>query len=230
MTLDTNDSIRYLMNEMDPSEAIHYERQLEENPDLRIDLESMRRADERMQAVPFFSAPSQLLNEVVSFASQKALYRKRQHIRKRTLQAAAVITIALVPSIYFLSDETQFQSPEQVADSQKTSPWVDQNENIKLAVTGVNAIGNSMSTQSAEGRSSSVNNASSGNPSFGNTTAGNVSPTFFLTLESERVTQQAGGVLDSIYRESFQKLRPIQQTAQTPSMARDLQLTRSVRN
>lgn len=217
MTLDTNDSIRYLMNEMDPSEAIHYERQLEENPDVRIDLESMRRSTERLQAAPSFSAPSHVLSEIVSFASHKALHRQRLKLRKMTLQAAAVLTLALVPSLYFLSDPTQPQPDQGLADSNEASPWVDENQNIKLAVTGVNTPVNS---QSSFDRPASANIQQ----------FRGAAPTFFLTLESAQATDQTAGVLDSIYKESFQKLRPIQQSIQVPSASRDLQLTGSARN
>ncbi len=226
MTLDTNDSIRYLMNEMDPSESIHYERELEKNPDARIELESMRRAADRLQEAPPFSAPKQLLQEVRSLASQKSLYRKRQQLRRKTFQAAAVLTLTLIPSIYFLSEESKRQVSSRVADAELASPWVDQNQHIKLAVTGVNTATNTV----ANAITATSQNSSNRTVSQAELASRNVTPSFFLTLESEQATHQAAGVLDSIYQESFQKLRPIQQSTQVPAMARDLQLTGSVRN
>jgi hypothetical protein len=219
MTLDTNDSIRYLMNEMDPSEAIQYERELEQNPDLRIDIESMRRAADHLHQVPLFSAPQAVLNEALSFASQKAQHRKRIQLRKRTLQAAAVLTLAIVPALYFSSTESETLSdPGSLVQSTPSSPWVDQNESIRLAVTGVGGNTSSSSSQTGLAQTSSVQQTRT------------ASPTFFLTLESENGNRQTAGVLDSIYQESFRKLRPIQQEVQLPTTPRDLQLTGSSRN
>lgn len=221
MTLDTNDSIRYLMNEMDPTEAIQFERELEQNPDLRIDIESMRRAAERLQQTPVFSAPQTILNEAASLASQHAQHRKRLSIRRRTLQAAAVLTFIIAPAVYMnQSTSESAQKTGVITDSKPSSPWVDQNESIRLAVTGVssstsNNINTTLSGRTEGGIAQSVRNAS---------------PTFFLTMESDKINEKSASMLDSIYQESFRKLRPIQQEIQAPSLTRDLQLTGSGRN
>lgn len=219
MTLDTNNSIRYLMNEMDPSEAIQYERELEKNPDLRIEIESMRRAADRLHQVPHFSAPQTVLNEALSFASQKAQHRKRIHLRNRTLQAAAVLTLAILPALYFNSSESEsISDPGSLAQTTPSSPWIDQNESIRLAVTGVVGNTSTPSPQTGVVQSTSTQQTRT------------ASPTFFLTMESENGNRQTAGVLDSIYQESFRKLRPIQQEVQLPTTPRDLQLTGSARN
>jgi len=51
---DTN-SIKYILEEMDPAEEIEFERRMSSNPDLRIEVESIRRMKGKLNSLPELS-------------------------------------------------------------------------------------------------------------------------------------------------------------------------------
>jgi hypothetical protein len=201
MMFDTNASIRFLVNEMDPSERLLFERELERNPDLLIELETLRNTMHRLDAVPLVSAPESVLTGVKLQAATATIARRRRMVRTRFLQAAAVATLALVPAIFFASRTSAPGSEPAIATGQgsedPSSPWIDRNETLRLAATS----GSSGQTfLSAIDPKAPVGSGSVMNPA---------------------------ATLDSMYEASLQKLRPLTGNGSDQSAPARVQLART---
>jgi hypothetical protein len=57
MTFDENACIRYLMKEMDPSEELLFEKKMMEDENLLIEVESLRKVNQRLSGIPEMEPP-----------------------------------------------------------------------------------------------------------------------------------------------------------------------------
>lgn len=144
MSKRDTDCIKYVLNEMDPSERIEFERRMEEDSDLLIEVESIRRIKQRLNSLPLLHPPKELSRSIYQKSGEyNTLLKKRERNRKLSL-AAVFLVISLSGGLLFIgeSDDTSSQinragiqsSPLQHTTVTKTSnriqPWVDNNEII----------------------------------------------------------------------------------------------------
>ncbi len=141
MQINDDNSIRYLMREMDPSEEIEFEREMMSDENLLIEVESLRSTYQKIGKLPTMSAPSHLLDKVVSDAveaQKKNIRRSYQMVGwlGKSVAAAAVIVLTVSTGYYFIpSDSTNLTKTTKVQSAKGISniqPWVDRNEVISV--------------------------------------------------------------------------------------------------
>ncbi len=138
--------IRYLMREMDPAEEVEFEREMLNDENLLIEVETLRRTYQKLGKLPEFQPPTELVDEIRT----KAVAQQRAHnhrFRNRVIQlskAVASVAAALMvvsTAVYFYGGTETQQSTAVPVEQNTIEPWVDRNEVILFVGT---------STQSAE--------------------------------------------------------------------------------
>lgn len=132
-------TVKYALNELDPTEARLLDAAMRDDQDLLIEAESQRRTWARVTQLPLMSAPAGLLDDTVRMAM--AARRKPQSRIFQLTPAwrwAAAASILVMASLPFLrdSEEVPMQTAEvsvAAPDSQpRTEPWVDNQDVIRL--------------------------------------------------------------------------------------------------
>ena len=143
---DTN-SIKYILEEMDPAEKLEFERYMEINPDLRIEVESIRRMNGKLKDLPSLVPPEQLTNSILSVAAEQT--GKKQGSKSGYFLSAAVVILGLTTGALILQNSagngtstgtnnasisTYGTSDFNVAESrdQNLQPWVDRQDVLRL--------------------------------------------------------------------------------------------------
>lgn len=153
MQKDENNAIRYLMKEMDPSEEMEFEKQIREDENLLIEVESLRATKRKLSDMPQLNPPEHLTKKIADEAKQiqQTKLNKSQNITYflRRGIAAACLLAAFSGGYFYLWDSAEMtESPNAVIESSVSSteavePWVDRNdilrfpENIQSAETSV---------------------------------------------------------------------------------------------
>lgn len=195
-----NNSIAYLFREMDPSEEVEFERSLNENENLLIEVESFRRVTERLDDLPKLQPPKTVSDSVLSIAARRST-KSSFAWHKPIFYAAAAILMAGFTASALITE----------ADSGSAS------ENTERASVG------SSSTLQVPFQASPVQLTS-------RNTAHKVSPWIDnneIIRFSDRVGQNETASFDSIFRNSYQRLTPVTETDPYRNMQRRLQLTGS---
>ncbi|WP_069130849.1 anti-sigma factor [Rhodohalobacter halophilus] len=147
MSIKKTDSISYLYNEMDPSEQVEFERLLEKNENLLIEVESLRNVSSKLEKLPELSAPQGVIQSVCEEASHKTASSKRMVKKPIYFATAALLTIGFMAGalIYESNESTgnvgaavigssgstesvqnQVHTPQN--SSREITPWVDRND------------------------------------------------------------------------------------------------------
>lgn len=143
---DTN-SIKYILEEMDPAEKLEFERHMETNPDLRIEVESIRRMNGKLKDLPSLVPPEQLTNSILSVAAEQT--GKKQGSKSGYFLSAAVVILGLttgalilqnpaengtsaVPNNASFSSYGTSASQSAETSSQNLQPWVDRQDVLRL--------------------------------------------------------------------------------------------------
>jgi anti-sigma-K factor RskA len=91
-------SVRYILNELDPSEETMMEQAMMEDQNLLIEVESMRRTLRKCGDLPCYSAPEQVLghvmDEVASYQAAKSSVVRLRTFRNFSYAAAATVLLA----------------------------------------------------------------------------------------------------------------------------------------
>jgi len=150
MENDGTDVIRYLMNEMDPSQEVMMERAMMEDDDLLIEVESMRQTLRRLNNLPEKQPSQELTDSILEQAAEqkKSWYNQLPVVPTEVYKYAAVLLLGmgLSSGFWMLNNSSSKQSvPEsqQAASvettlptsfqtvsskqSDKIKPWVDHN-------------------------------------------------------------------------------------------------------
>ena len=174
MNKEDTKSIKYILEEMDPAERIEFERYITQNPDLQIEVESIRRMKSKLNTLPDISPPAHLTDSILSMAAAES--KKKHGIRKRYFLSAAVVILGLttgslmIQNIFEGERNTSQSSAsmsavgnsaaEQVQPlASELKPWVDRQNVLRLSgfETGsnsdfVNDAGNSFEKLKPIGR------------------------------------------------------------------------------
>ena len=93
MQINQADIIRFLMNEMDPSEKISFEKRIRSNQDLLIEVESLKKTWEKTNAYPSFESPDHLKEAIFAKAeasiSPLSKSGSRKWIQQHSIKIAA---------------------------------------------------------------------------------------------------------------------------------------------
>lgn len=145
---DTN-SIKYILKEMDPAERVEFEREMRQNPDLRIEVESIRRINNKLDQLPVITPPDDLTTAVLEFA---ASHRQKRNIGSGTAYflSATVLVLGLttgslmITQFFETADNPAGTTPASVQvtsqnvdqqhnDRSVMQPWTDRNNVLHLS-------------------------------------------------------------------------------------------------
>ena len=140
-------TIAYIFNEMDPSEEVEFLRELENNSNLLIEVETLRNVNGQFDNLPKMDPPKHIVKSVQDFAKNQKKNTLTKHSSPLYLAVAAVIVIGLTTGIFMLDDQSSTnsgnsqeasvtgstsltQSPVQLNQhsAKDVTPWVDRNE------------------------------------------------------------------------------------------------------
>ena len=200
-------SITYLFSEMDPSEEVEFERRLSENENLLIEVESFKKVTERLNDLPHVDPPKELCDTVCAMAAERSSGRTTWH-RPLFYAAAAVLFAGFTATALINNPEPSAEGIGLDSASQHASA---------SAGTGT------MIQTPTPSPIMPVNMA-------GETTSAKVDPWVDnneMIRFSDRVGQTETASFDSIFRNSYQRLRPVTDTDSFRSMQRQLLLTGS---
>lgn len=138
MQQDDNNAIRYLMREMDPSEEMEFEKQMREDENLLIEVESLRATNRRLSGLPQINPPKQLTKKIADDAKQlqqQKINRQNRisYLFKRGI-AAAFLLAAFSGGYFYIWDTAEVSEPTNTAAAGVTNtekvvePWVDRND------------------------------------------------------------------------------------------------------
>lgn len=141
---DTN-SIAYIFNEMDPSEEVEFERELQKNSNLLIEVETLKNTKNRLNKLPQVAPPEHLVISIQLQAEKKAELSKRRKQFTVYSAVAAVLVFGFMSGI-FLYDSSEPQEAATQASvgsagnlqqlavpaNEDLTPWVDQNEVLRF--------------------------------------------------------------------------------------------------
>jgi len=144
MSKRDTDCIKYILNEMDPSERIEFERKIEEDSDLLIEVESIREVRKKFKSLPLLNPPKNLSRSIWQQSGEYKNQSKKKRRTKKVSLAAAVLVIGLTGSTLFINDfDTNSGQADRAAfqnspllqttitkTSNRAQPWVDNNEII----------------------------------------------------------------------------------------------------
>ncbi|MGM0588850.1 MAG: hypothetical protein ACQETE_10570 [Bacteroidota bacterium] len=141
MLNEDNICIKYLMNELDPSEAMLVEKAMMEDQDLLIEIESFRATLQKVDKLPTVQPPQELSENIIQKAAERHSSATRQALEKYRLQqpkyyAAAAMLLAgvtigtltfdltphLVPGMMTEGTQTQGQASSPATISSTTAP------------------------------------------------------------------------------------------------------------
>lgn len=139
--------IRYLMREMDPSEEIEFEREMMDDNNLLIEVESLRKTYQKVRKVPHWEPPPDLSANIAKqavSAQQEQIKRtsRRTFLMSRSVAAAAVAILIISTTIYFSNGEayTQTDTINNAGNiTEQFEPWVDRSNNLHFAGTSIQA-------------------------------------------------------------------------------------------
>lgn len=151
MNLQDTNSIKYILEEMDPAERVEFEREMSQDPDLQIEVESIRRMNNKLNRLPLLSPPKQITTSILE---QAALKSNKSNIGSGTAYflSAAVLVLGLTTGSLMiqqsfesaadpssrkgLSVPVQSSSP-QIGQSDRNSsslqPWTDRDNVLHLS-------------------------------------------------------------------------------------------------
>jgi hypothetical protein len=166
MRKKNTNSIAYLFREMDPTEEVEFERSLTENENLLIEVESLRKVQERLNSLPSFTPPAHVVDSIKETAAKQAFKKQRFRFGSVHYAAAAVLLAGFfagailletnssndssdsaslgAPAFQFSNNAPSSASSESRIERRKITPWVDNNEVIRFTDRGTHTEGSSV--------------------------------------------------------------------------------------
>lgn len=156
--------IKYILDEMDPSERVEFERAIRDDSDLLIEVESFKRVHNKLSKLPEFEPPKSLTNAILAKATQRSSEQSGKQFKYWVSAAAIVFGLsasALLVENPFQTDGEASQAsvniPSSVHETQQnrqekagSQPWVDRNNVLHFS----DFESNSLRSQNFEFRNS----------------------------------------------------------------------------
>jgi len=167
--------IKYLMDELDPSEKILVEKKMREDPNVLIEIESLRSTLKKLDALPFKNPPGDVVDRVCQIARERKVNATKPiplmnsfGSNARYWGAAAAIVLSFSVGTYFLfSNNSQPANLNAAANTEVTTqksnqansnvqPWVDHNNILYIQANNTSAGNSSLASQAATSSTDSV--------------------------------------------------------------------------
>lgn len=233
MTPDQLSCIRYLMNEMDPSEKMAFEREVAQSPDLQIELETMKATYARLNKVRMVDAPQHVQSHVEHLAFLQATKKRRTKGQAVWMRAAAIFAMAILPASYLAwqwegapTMDDQATMANQSESSTDAAPLNNSPSTSNLATQYPSGSAMNPSVDGWLNESSTiqmVNQTMSSSRMIPWQSSWSLAPAA-ASFATPDVHPSGSPVFDSLYQESYKKLRRVQSTPLTPSMNNAIQL------
>jgi hypothetical protein len=252
MTPDQMSCIRYLMDEMDPSEKMAFEREVAQSSDLQIELESMKATYARLSKTKMMDAPDHVQAHVEHLAFLQAQKKRRTKGQALWMRAAAILAMAVLPASYLawqwdggnsdassvepIADETRSvggvngASDATDGDSDEISGSANQANQANQANRAANRAANRTDAYASQrgwlnesNTIQMVNQSQSPNRVIPWQSTWSLAPTA-ASFATPDVHPSGSPLFDSLYQDSYNKLRRVQSTPLTPSMNNSVQL------
>ncbi len=132
---DDHKAIRYLMKEMDPSEELEFEKQMREDEDLLIEVESLRATKRRLSALPDLNPPKHIIDNLSEEAAKAAQKNAGFSFNNLFIKAAAaaILLASLTGGFIYYSSMPTENPVTNASSSQTIEPWVDRNDILRYA-------------------------------------------------------------------------------------------------
>lgn len=150
--MNTEDTlgVKYIYGELDPSEEVIFEREINENDNLMIEVESMRETRKRLEKLPLIDPPPELSDKVLNFLEKKNENYGRKYAYIYLSVAASLLIAAVSGGYLYVADTSGNQDNNSIVseaaggnssilnfnadnqDLQQLSPWVDKNDVIHV--------------------------------------------------------------------------------------------------
>lgn len=184
---DQNDCIRYLMKEMDPSEELLMERAMMEDDDLLIEVESLRQTLRRLDNLPKKNPPKDLTESIVAKAArhkenEKSRFTLFSFEPLKYVAAASVMIATALGSFWLMQDNSA--TPNQPTN--------------QIESTSASTVTNSILSNTF--RTSPVNLENDDTDPW-------IDKDNMLRFEDRQ--NQATADFESIFQNSFEKLKPL---------------------
>lgn len=104
MSIKDNRCISYIYNEMDPSERLEFERDLQNNENLLIEVESLKKVSDQLTNPQLMAPPKNILDRIHKHAKQKAEVKKSGSLRIFWSSAAAILIVSAFGMTYLFDN------------------------------------------------------------------------------------------------------------------------------
>ncbi|TVR16936.1 MAG: hypothetical protein EA391_06155 [Balneolaceae bacterium] len=203
MSENKNRSITYIYDEMDPSEKVEFERDLELDENLLIEVESLKRVQNRLNGIQTVEAPQHVVDNICLIAGNKSQKPAKILFFSSTIYsaAAALLLLGLTSSYFFLNGEESTINEGAINNASVSAPVF-----FHQPEPAVSIIGNQVER--------------------------NVTPwvdTNEVIYFHDRLRSNGTATVDSIFENSFRKLTPVQNPSFSNPNRQNLHLTGSRR-
>jgi hypothetical protein len=211
MSKKENQSITYVYDEMDPSEKLEFERDLEYDDNLLIEVESFKKISERLFELKPIQPPAELYEEILNKA---CMFRKKQKFysdNRYMFAAAAIIIMGFTSGVFLLNSSAPGPEMEAGSAMMGTPEIVVSTP----AVPSDDITNQNMATLTGTGGVTQME-------------ASRIEPWVDendVIHFYERFGYTNNASLDSMFHHSFQKLTPVTDPSQSISIQRHLHLT-----
>lgn len=146
--MDT-DCIKYVLDEMDPSERLEFERKLENDSNLLIEVESIRRIKRKLQSLPLVDPPKELTGSILQKAESLTKKNWNDRFHLKVSMVAAVLALSVSTGVLLTGESDNISNPlqenqqatiqstfeggqgvleQQWQETERIQPWVDKND------------------------------------------------------------------------------------------------------
>lgn len=195
--------LKYLLNELEPSEVIMMERALEEDEDLLIEVESLRATLKKLDNLDEFEPPEDLCDSIVNKAAE--YQNRRSNIFTQpaynTLGSAAAALVLI--AIIFSFSNVSFLHTEKT-----------EQENYNASTANANMANNNGSTNIIGTTTSTSANSQGKGTLLNRTVTPWVDKNEVLRFE-EKFNENRSSKFDSAMHNSFKKLVPVTYSTST---------------
>lgn len=225
MTPDQMSCIRYLMDEMDPSEKMAFEREVAQSSDLQIELESMKATYARLSKAKTIDAPQHVQSHIEHLAFLQTQKQRRTKGQALWMRAAAILAMAVLPASYLAwqwDGTTNSSSDLPIVGETRSADRADQT-NATDRANEAEAYASQQGWLNESNTIQMVNQSQSPNRVIPWQSTWSLAPAA-ASFATPDVHPSGSPLFDSLYQESYKKLRRVQSTSLTPSMNNSIQL------